>query len=96
MHFLFVSVSCMQYPVVMDVVPDKNNPDGPVKNCCKGGYLGAVAQEPGKSLASFKVGYQEVNDMATWTRCHPGSLDFTVDRPDQCLHSKDSCKSFYE
>ena len=65
MHFLFVSVSCMQYPVVMDVVPDKHNPDGPVKNCCKGGYLGALAQEPGKSLASFKVRYQEVNVMAT-------------------------------
>ncbi|CAI7782568.1 unnamed protein product [Closterium sp. NIES-53] len=60
--------SCMQYPVVMDLMPaDPLKPEAPgvLKNCCKAGYLGANKTDPGHSLAAFmsccKAGYLGAN-----------------------------------
>ncbi|GJP45653.1 hypothetical protein CLOM_g5015 [Closterium sp. NIES-68] len=73
--------SCMQYPVVMDLLPaDPLKPDEPpvFKNCCKGGYLGANKTDPSHSLAAFQINVGNATS-TVWNFVPPGNFSLGVD-----------------
>ncbi|CAI5950578.1 unnamed protein product [Closterium sp. NIES-64] len=73
--------SCMQYPVVMDLMPaDPLKPDAPgvLKNCCKAGYLGANKTDPGHSLAAFMINVGNATS-TVWNFVPPGNFSLGVD-----------------
>lgn len=48
--------SCLSNPVLLDMDPPLDpSKEPPLKNCCKGGYIGCQAQDPDMSLAQFSV-----------------------------------------
>lgn len=71
---------CMQYPVVVDLLPDPEKPEAPgvFKNCCKGGYIGAMSTDKNRSMAAFQVSVGNATN-TIWNFKPPSNFSLGVD-----------------
>eukprot|EP00475_Leptophrys_vorax_P025141 TRINITY_DN3512_c0_g1_i1.p1 TRINITY_DN3512_c0_g1~~TRINITY_DN3512_c0_g1_i1.p1 ORF type:complete len:459 (-),score=10.49 TRINITY_DN3512_c0_g1_i1:195-1571(-) len=71
---------CMQYPVVVDLMPDPLHPDAPgvFKNCCKGGYIGPMSTDSNRSMAAFQISVGNGTN-TIWNFVPPSNFSLGVD-----------------